>query len=63
MVFAGIYCLITIGLSLLMEICRTDLHRACGRFFGIGAYISGILTVNYGMNPWACMGTVWWLPR
>jgi len=25
-------------------------------FFGIGAYISGILTVNYGINPWACMG-------
>ncbi len=54
MVFAGIYCLITIGLSLLMGYAgQISLGQAA--FFGIGAYISGILTANYGMNAWACM--------
>jgi len=54
MVFAGIYCLITIGLSLLMGYAgQISLGHAA--FFGIGAYISGILTANYGMNAWACM--------
>jgi branched-chain amino acid transport system permease protein len=24
-------------------------------FFGIGAYVSAILTVRYGLNPWLCM--------
>ena len=54
MVFAGIYCLITIGLSLLMGYAgQISLGHAA--FFGIGAYISGVLTANYGMNAWACM--------
>ena len=54
MVFAGIYCLITIGLSLLMGYAgQISLGHAA--FFGIGAYISAILTVRYGLNPWACM--------
>ncbi len=54
MVFAGIYCLITIGLSLLMGYAgQISLGHAA--FFGIGAYISAILTTNYGLNPWACM--------
>jgi branched-chain amino acid transport system permease protein len=55
MVFAGIYCLITIGLSLLMGYAG-QISIGHAAFFGIGAYISGILTTNYGMNPWACMG-------
>jgi len=54
MVFAGIYCLITIGLSLLMGYAgQISLGQAA--FFGIGAYTSGILTVTYGLNPWPCM--------
>ena len=54
MIFAGIYCLITIGLSLLMGYAgQISLGQAA--FFGIGAYISGILTVRYGINPWPCM--------
>ncbi len=54
MVFAGIYCLITIGLSLLMGYAgQISLGHAA--FFGIGAYISAILTVRYGLNPWVCM--------
>jgi len=54
MVFAGIYCLITIGLSLLMGYAgQISLGHAA--FYGIGAYISAILTVQYGLNPWVCM--------
>lgn len=53
-VFAGIYCLITIGLSLLMGYAgQISLGQAA--FYGIGAYISGILTTQYGLNPWLCM--------
>jgi branched-chain amino acid transport system permease protein len=54
MVFAGVYCLITIGLSLLMGYAG-QISIGHAAFFGIGAYISAILTTRYGMNPWACM--------
>ena len=54
MVFAGIYCLITIGLSLLMGYAgQISLGHAA--FYGIGAYVSGILTTHFGLNPWLCM--------
>lgn len=54
MVFAGIYCLISIGLSLLMGYAgQISLGHAA--FYGIGAYISAILTVQYVLNPWVCM--------
>ena len=54
MVFAGIYCLITIGLSLLMGYAgQISLGHAA--FFGIGAYVSGIFTSQYNINPWICM--------
>ena len=54
MVFAGIYCIITIGLSLLMGYAgQISLGHAA--FFGIGAYMSGILTSQYNINPWICM--------
>ncbi|MDH5559979.1 MAG: branched-chain amino acid ABC transporter permease [Deltaproteobacteria bacterium] len=54
LIFAGIYCLITIGLSLLMGYAgQISLGHAA--FFGIGAYISGILTTKYGLNPWVCI--------
>jgi branched-chain amino acid transport system permease protein len=53
-IFAGIYCLITIGLSLLMGYAgQISLGQAA--FYGIGAYISAFLTVKYGLNPWFCM--------
>ena len=54
MVFVGIYCLITIGLSLLMGYAG-QISVGHAAFFGIGAYISAILTTTYGLNPWACM--------
>lgn len=54
MVFAGIYCLITIGLSLLMGYAgQISLGHAA--FYGIGAYVSGVLTTRFGFNPWACI--------
>jgi branched-chain amino acid transport system permease protein len=54
MVFAGIYCLITIGLSLFMGYAgQISLGHAA--FYGIGAYTSGILTTQFGLNPWLCM--------
>ncbi|MFC1516372.1 branched-chain amino acid ABC transporter permease [Thermodesulfobacteriota bacterium] len=54
MVFVGIYCLITIGLSLLMGYAG-QISIGHAAFYGIGAYISAILTVRFGVNPWACM--------
>ena len=54
MVFAAIYCFITIGLSILMGYAgQISLGHAA--FFGIGAYVSAILTTRYGLNPWGCM--------
>ena len=54
MVFGGIYCLIAMGLSLLMGFAgQISLGQAA--FFGIGAYVSGIATTQWGGNPWLCM--------
>ena len=54
MVFVGIYCLITIGLSLLLGYAgQISLGHAA--FYGIGAYMSSILTTRYGLDPWVCM--------
>ena len=53
-VFAGIWSLVTIGLSLLMGYAgQISLGQAA--FYGIGAYVSAILTVHFGLNPWLCM--------
>jgi branched-chain amino acid transport system permease protein len=54
MVFAGIYCMITIGLSLLMGYAG-QISIGHAAFFGMGAYVSGILTTTYGINAWACI--------
>jgi len=54
MVFAGIFCLVTIGLSLLMGFAG-QISLAQAAFFGIGAYVSAILTGRFGWNPWAAM--------
>ena len=54
MVFAGIYCLMTIGLSLLMGYAgQISLGHAA--FYGIGAYVSSILAVKFGVSPWLGM--------
>jgi len=54
MVFAGIFSLVSIGLSLLMGYAG-QISLAQAAFFGIGAYTSGILTSKYGINPWIAM--------
>jgi branched-chain amino acid transport system permease protein len=54
MVFAGIFSLVSIGLSMLMGYAG-QISMAQAAFFGIGAYASGILTSRFGFNPWAAM--------
>ncbi|MEN6439865.1 MAG: branched-chain amino acid ABC transporter permease [Syntrophobacter sp.] len=54
MVFAGIFSLVSIGLSLLMGYAG-QISLAQAAFFGIGAYTSGILTSKFGVNPWIAM--------
>jgi branched-chain amino acid transport system permease protein len=54
MIFAGIFTLVSIGLSLLMGYAG-QISLAQAAFFGIGAYTSGILTTRFGLDPWAAM--------
>ena len=54
MIFAGIYSLITMGLSLLMGYAG-QISIGHAAFYGIGAYTSAILTARYGLNPWPCI--------
>jgi branched-chain amino acid transport system permease protein len=54
MVFAGIFSLVTMGLSMLMGYAG-QISMAQAAFFGIGAYSSGIFTVHFGWNPWAAI--------
>jgi branched-chain amino acid transport system permease protein len=50
-IFIGIRALVVVGLCLLMGYAgQASLGQAA--FFAIGAYTSGILTANYGTNPW-----------
>jgi branched-chain amino acid transport system permease protein len=54
MIFVGIYCLINMGLSLLMGYAgQISLGHAA--FFGLGAYTSGILCVKFSLSPWLAM--------
>jgi branched-chain amino acid transport system permease protein len=54
MVFAAIFTMVGLGLSMLMGYAG-QISMAQAAFFGIGAYASGILTSRFGMNPWAAM--------
>ncbi len=54
MIFVGIYCLINMGLSLLMGYAgQISLGHAA--FFGLGAYASGILCAKFSLSPWLAM--------
>jgi branched-chain amino acid transport system permease protein len=54
MVFVGIFSLVTLGLSLLMGYAgQVSLGQAA--FFGLGAYISAILTGKFGWSPWLAL--------
>ncbi|HOJ62606.1 MAG TPA: branched-chain amino acid ABC transporter permease [bacterium] len=50
-VFAGLHALIAIGLSLLMGYAG-QISLGHGGFFGLGAYISGLLATLLHWNPW-----------
>jgi len=54
MVFVGIYSIMTIGLCLLMGYAG-QISLGHASFFGLGAYISGVFTTKYGVNPWLCL--------
>lgn len=54
MVFVGIYSIITIALCLLMGYAG-QISLGHASFFGLGAYISGVITTRYGLNPWLCL--------
>ncbi|MBN1842414.1 MAG: branched-chain amino acid ABC transporter permease [Deltaproteobacteria bacterium] len=54
MVFVGIYSLVTVGLCLLMGYAG-QISLGHASFFGLGAYVSGIITARYGVNPWFCI--------
>jgi branched-chain amino acid transport system permease protein len=54
MIFIGIYTIVTVGLCLLMGYTgQVSLGQAA--FFGMGAYISAILSKTYDVNPWLAM--------
>lgn len=53
-VFIGIHTMLAVALNLLLGFAgQISLGHAA--FFGLGAYISGILTTNHAANPWLSM--------
>jgi len=54
LVFVGIHTMLAIGLNLLLGYAG-QISLGHAGFFGMGAYLSGILTVNYTWNPWVAM--------
>lgn len=54
LILIGIYCIITIGLSLLIGYAG-QISLGHAGFFGMGAYISGVLTVQFGVSAWIAM--------
>ena len=54
LVFVGIYTILAVALNLLLGLAgQISLGQAA--FFGLGAYISGVLTATYATNPWVAM--------
>ncbi|NJC88636.1 MAG: branched-chain amino acid ABC transporter permease [Desulfuromonas sp.] len=54
LVFVGINTMLAVGLNLLLGFAgQISLGQAA--FYGLGAYLSGILTATYGWNPWTAM--------
>jgi hypothetical protein len=43
-----------IGFDTSFRICRAGFSGQAG-FYGIGAYVSGILTVKFGFSPWLAL--------
>src|SRR5512137_734454 len=54
LVFVGINTMLAVALNLLLGYAgQISLGQAS--FFGLGAYLSGVLTATYGWNPWLVM--------
>jgi branched-chain amino acid transport system permease protein len=54
LVFVGINTMLAVALNLLLGFAgQISLGHAA--FFGIGAYLSGVLTATYSLNPWLAM--------
>lgn len=54
LVFVGIHTILAVALNLLLGFAgQISLGHAA--FFGLGAYISGILTTTHGLDPWLAM--------
>jgi len=50
----GLYSIVTMGIILLLGFAG-QISVGHAAFFGIGAYASGILTIQYGLSPWLAM--------
>lgn len=54
LILIGLYSIITIGLSLLIGY-TGQISLGHAAFFGIGAYVSGMLTTKAALSPWVTM--------
>lgn len=54
LVFVGIHTMLAVALNLLLGFAG-QISLGHAGFFGLGAYLSGILTATYGFNPWLVM--------
>ena len=54
LVFVGIHTMLAVALNLLLGYAG-QISLGHAGFFGLGAYISGILTASHGLNPWLAM--------
>lgn len=55
LVFVGIHTMLALALNLLLGYAG-QISLGHAGFFGLGAYISGVLTATHGINPWLAMG-------
>ena len=51
LIFVGIHSLLAVALNLLLGYAGQISLGQAG-FFGLGAYLSGVLTTTFGLNPW-----------
>jgi len=54
LVFVGIHTMLALALNLLLGYAG-QISLGHAGFFGLGAYISGVLTANHGIDPWLAM--------
>ncbi len=54
LVFVGIHTMLAVALNLLLGFAG-QISLGHAGFFGLGAYLSGVLTVTYGLDPWLVM--------